>query len=93
VKALRIVLIIIASLLTLFQLFGYVALIADSHITSEEVTGSDLPNKIAYYVGYNLPLVAAMICFFVAYRLKRKIKRRSMEVVVESIGRESNVHN
>jgi hypothetical protein len=44
-------------------------------------------NKIAFYIGYDIPLLLALVCFVSANMLKKRIKRKVAIETVQSIGK------
>ena len=88
-KTRRIVLIILGYIFVLFELISFIQVISQRKDSNTALTDSQGAERIAFYIGYNFWIILALICFVSAYRLKKKIKRRSMKAVVESIGSES----
>jgi len=80
-KKARLILNIIALLLIVFQLLGYLGNMGKSPTIAK---GVDL---VAFYVGFNLPAILALILFLVSLYLRRRLKKKEMSTIVDSIGK------
>ncbi|OSZ77587.1 hypothetical protein CAP36_14530 [Chitinophagaceae bacterium IBVUCB2] len=80
-KRARLILNIITILLVLFQILGYIG----RNITHRHTTGTNL---VAYYIGFNMPVILAAILFTMSWYLKRKIQKKESQTLIDSIGKE-----
>ena len=81
-KRARLILNIIALLLIVFQLLGYIGTADKEPIKAQ---GTDFA---AFYIGFNLPAIIAIILFIIAQYLKRKINKKEASNIIDSIGRD-----
>ena len=79
-KKARLILNIIALLLIIFQLLGYLGTIGKTPTKAQGV------NLAAYYLGFNLPAIVALILFLISVYLKRQMKKKELSAIVDSIG-------
>ena len=73
---------IIASVFLVFQILAY---LGNINKKTEEIP--DLAGKLAYYFGFNLPLIISVILYWRAYYLKKKLKQKNEIEQIESIGK------
>lgn len=80
-KKITTVLNVIIILLLAVQLSAY---IGTSRSPAIELSGI---SAVAYYIGFNLPLILAAIFFAVSAFLKKKIKKVETQDLIDSIGK------
>jgi uncharacterized membrane protein len=80
-KRARLILNIIAILLVVFQLIGYLGNMGKK---TPELSGI---NSVAFFIGFNLPLIVAIFLFLISLFLTSKIRKRKKMEMVDSIGK------
>ena len=83
-KKTRLVLNGIAIFLLVFQLLGYLGTLSkDKDTTPAEGVG-----LVAYYIGFNLPVIIAAILFVIAQFQKKKMSKKDEANIIDSIGKD-----
>ncbi len=72
----------VATCLVAAQVIGYMGKAKEQPIDATAI------NSTAYYIGFNFPLITAIILYIVAFFLRLKLKRNEKEDMVDSIGKE-----
>lgn len=72
---------IIAIALVVFEILAYIGSIGDPPIEGKGI------NAIAFYIGFNIFLIIALLLFGIAYHLKNKSKRNNQNDLIDSIGK------
>jgi hypothetical protein len=75
-KITGLILIILGWLLLALSILSYLGGGPGEPTTTPNPTTTD---KIAYYIGYNMPLVLAIILLLFGYRLRRKAKHKKVK--------------
>ena len=65
----------------IFQALGYLGSI------NSELTEAKGVDAVAFYIGFNLPIIFASILFLVSLSLKMKIKKAESYNEIDSIGK------
>ena len=79
-KGARKIIIIISILLTILQLSAY---LGSMNAPSTDAKGIEV---VAYYIGFNLPVILASILLIISWFLKIKMQKKEDENLVDSIG-------
>lgn len=79
-KKARKILNIIVIILLVCQLLGYLGNINNKQLNPKGV------NLIAFYIGFNLPLILAAIIFLISLILKSSIVKNDSDNLIDSIG-------
>lgn len=79
-KTARITLNVIAILLLVYQILGYIG----NRNKKFDLNG-DI-GDVAFYVGFNLPLIIAFILFLIARYLKKKMRKKEESEILDSLG-------
>jgi TRAP-type C4-dicarboxylate transport system permease small subunit len=79
-KRAKLILNVIALLLIVLQVLGYWGTMDNAPTQAE---GIDLA---AFYVGFNLPAILALVLLIIAQYLKRKLKRKEVTDMLNTIG-------
>ena len=56
-------------------------------IEGEDEVITNTPELIGYYLGFNLPLLIAIILFIISFSQKRKLQKMEAKDMIDSIGR------
>ena len=80
-KRKTIILKILTILLAVIQVLGYIGTLSAKKATPNE------DQSIAYYLGFNLPLILAAILFVIERNIKRKMDKKESENMIDSIGK------
>lgn len=77
---------IIAVILILFQLLGYLGTLLGTNANKEE--GPTLIiDRIAYFIGFNIFLIIGILLLMIAASVKKRVKKKEMESIINSIGK------
>lgn len=78
---------VIAVLLILFQLIGYLGTLLGTD--TDKVKGPTLIiDRIAYFIGFNMFLILGLVLLLIAASIKRRVKKKEMEAIIDSIGKQ-----
>jgi uncharacterized membrane protein len=72
----------VAICLVVAQAIGYMGKANEQPIDATSI------NSTAYYLGFNLFLIAAIILFVISFFLRLRLKRNEKKVMIDSIGKE-----
>jgi LPXTG-motif cell wall-anchored protein len=77
---------IIGMILIVFQLMGYLGTASADKPTDD--FHKEAANTIWYHIGYNLFLIIGVILLIIAFFISRKNKKRKLQEMIDSIGKE-----
>lgn len=73
---------VVAIILLVFQILSYLG-----NLNTPKNNSTEMADLIAYYIGYNLPLIISVILFIIASSLKKKMKQNRTNDMIDSIGK------
>ena len=80
-KQTRVILNIIAFLLLVYQILGYLATLKNPSTDAQGIYA------VAYYLGFNFPILLAAILGIISLNIKRKIRKKEADSLIDSIGK------
>ncbi len=81
-KKIRLVLNIVSVLLFVIQILGYIGTINNPPNKDHGIY------KMAYVIGFNFPVLLAGTLFLISLRIKRKLRKKEVVTLINSIGQE-----
>ena len=86
-KTRRIIYLVLGCLLAMYNLFIYVDILSTPEEQTILVGPDERGSRLAmagYYLGTNLALIIALVFFWLAYRVTKKIKKKKEQEMVDS---------